>query len=232
MQRSLNWISSGIGRCVYRAFAERFRPFGAPLRDSPYPIPCPISGARPATGASPEDARRLIMATAIRRPIARRGTAHKHDNVSTAILVLECVKEFVVIPAKERVKKSRDATTLRHSRESGNPLRRFRKENRADIANDRLRIPAFAGMTSTCNAVRFLHAPFRGNDEVLFDGYCLLQCRRFGAPTVIVRNARFLRTLSGVPGEDCERVAASRTRRRPFYGWKLSGWPGQCHSVA
>ena len=34
-------------------------------------------------------------------------------------------------------------TTLRHSRESGNLLRRFHTENQADIVNGRLRIPAF-----------------------------------------------------------------------------------------
>ena len=52
-------------------------------------------------------------------------------------------RPFSLFPAKERVKKSRDATTLRHSRESGNLLRHFRKKNRPDIADDRLRIPAF-----------------------------------------------------------------------------------------
>ena len=90
------------------------------------------------------------------------------------------------IPAFERVRKSKGLTTLRHSRESGNPLRRFCKENRADIADDRLQIPAFAGMTKSYSVVivflqrryfsdpavtirdaRFLHTPFRGNDEVL-----------------------------------------------------------------
>ena len=34
-----------------------------------------------------------------------------------------------------------------HTLGSGNLLRRFRKKNRADIADGRLRIPAFAGMT-------------------------------------------------------------------------------------
>ena len=47
------------------------------------------------------------------------------------------------------VKKLKGPTTLRHSRESGNPLPRFRKNNRADIADERLRIPAFAGMTKS-----------------------------------------------------------------------------------
>ena len=48
------------------------------------------------------------------------------------------------------MKKLKGPTTLRHSRESGNLLRRFRKKNRADIVDDRVRIPAFAGMTSVC----------------------------------------------------------------------------------
>ena len=49
--------------------------------------------------------------------------------------------------AKDRVRKSKGPTNLRHSRESGNLLRCFRKKNRADIADGRLQIPAFAGMT-------------------------------------------------------------------------------------
>ena len=47
------------------------------------------------------------------------------------------------IPTFEHVKKPDRYTNTRHSRESGNLLRRFRKKNRADIADGRLRIPAF-----------------------------------------------------------------------------------------
>ena len=42
---------------------------------------------------------------------------------------------------------------------------------------------------------QFLHTLFRGNDEVLFDDYCLFRCRYFRDPTVIVRGVRFLHTL-------------------------------------
>ena len=51
------------------------------------------------------------------------------------------------------MKKSNRFTNTRHSRESGNPLRRFRKKNRADIADGRHRIPAFAGMTKHYSTV-------------------------------------------------------------------------------
>ena len=50
-------------------------------------------------------------------------------------------------------KKIGQFTNTRHSRESGNLLRRFRKKNRADIADGRRRIPAFAGMTKYYSAV-------------------------------------------------------------------------------
>ena len=126
-----------------------------------------------------------------------------------------------VIPAKEHVKKSRGATTLRHSRESGNLLRRFRKKNRAGIADGRPWIPAFERVKKSDRYTNTRHSResgnlfaafpqekpsrhsgrpppdsrFRGNDEVLFDGYCLLQCRYLGDPSVTMRAARFLHTL-------------------------------------
>ena len=57
------------------------------------------------------------------------------------------------------------------------------------------KIPAFAGMTKSSAAFQFLHTLFRGNDEVLFDGDCLLQCRHLGDPSVTMRTVRFLHTL-------------------------------------
>ena len=42
---------------------------------------------------------------------------------------------------------------------AGIPLRRFRKKNRADIANGRLRIPAFAGMTKHYSVVLSFTTP-------------------------------------------------------------------------
>ena len=40
-----------------------------------------------------------------------------------------------------------------------------------------------------------LDSRFRGNDEVLSEGYCRPLCRLFGAPTVVARSLRFPRTL-------------------------------------
>ena len=40
-----------------------------------------------------------------------------------------------------------------------------------------------------------LDSRFRGNDEALFDNCCLLRCRYFRDPTVIVRALQFLHTL-------------------------------------
>ena len=82
-------------------------------------------------------------------------------------------------------------------------------------------IPAFAGMTSICKAVRFLHTLFRGNDEVLFGGYCLLQCRYFGDPAVMIGDARFRRTLFRGNDEDwCGLSIFSHARKR---GSRLRG---------
>ena len=47
-------------------------------------------------------------------------------------------------------KRNNSLIILRHSRESGNLSHRPHKENRTDMADDRPRIPAFAGMTSVC----------------------------------------------------------------------------------
>ena len=99
-----------------------------------------------------------------------------------------------------RVKKPNSVVSTRHSRESGNPLRRFRKENRVDIAGGRLRIPAFAGMTKYYWRV-------------------IVFCRAepFGAPTAIVKgilaNTRhsresgnlFAALLQREPGRYCGR---------------------------
>ena len=74
--------------------------------------------------------------------------------------------------------KSRDANTLRHSRESGNPEAAVRNVGPVFLRKTPQRIPAFAGMTSICKSARFLHTLFRGNDEVLPEG-CRLPRRRF-----------------------------------------------------
>ena len=58
-------------------------------------------------------------------------------------------------PKYRRRKGQYPSNNTRHSRESGNPLRRFRKEDRADIADGRFQIPAFAGMTIICKASGF-----------------------------------------------------------------------------
>ncbi len=50
-------------------------------------------------------------------------------------------------------------------------------------------------MTKSSGAFQFLHALFRGNDDVLSNGCCLPPRHFFGAPTVAARAVRFLRTL-------------------------------------
>ena len=80
----------------------------------------------------------------------------------------------------------------------------------------RKQIPAFAGMTSICKSARFLHTLFRGNDEVLFDGYFLLQYRRLGDPSVTMRGARFLHTPES--GNDEVLPEGCRLPRRRFSG--------------
>ena len=85
---------------------------------------------------------------------------------------------------------------------------------RFSLRKRRKQIPAFAGMTSICKAVRFLHTLFRWNDEVLFDGYCLLQCRYFGEPAVTMRAVRFLYTLENENPEAAVRYIG------PFSLWK------------
>ena len=88
-----------------------------------------------------------------------------------------------VIPAKEHVKKSGDTTNS-----SSFPRKR---ESRGG-ARKTLR-------WFSCGNGR-LDSRFRGNDEVLFDSYCLFRCRYFRDPTFIVRGVRFLHTLeSGNP---------------------------------
>ena len=56
-------------------------------------------------------------------------------------------------------------TNTRHSRESGNPEATVRYTGPVFLAETLQEIPAFAGMTSVCKAVRFFHTLFRGNDE-------------------------------------------------------------------
>ncbi len=82
------------------------------------------------------------------------------------------------IPAFERVKKSKSCTNTRHSRESGNLLAAFPQGKPGRYSG---RPPP--------------DSRFRGNDEVLFDGYCLLQFRYLGDPSVTMRGARFLHTI-------------------------------------
>ena len=57
------------------------------------------------------------------------------------------IRALSIFPEKERVKKSRDATTLRHSRESGNPEAAVRYTGPFLLRKRRKQIPAFAGMT-------------------------------------------------------------------------------------
>ncbi len=66
----------------------------------------------------------------------------------------------------ERAKKSRGRITLRHSRESGNLLRRFHKEKRADIADGRLRIPAFERVKKLNPPTILRHSRERACEEI------------------------------------------------------------------
>ena len=93
------------------------------------------------------------------------------------------------------VKDNNPPITPRHSRESGNPEAAARNIDPFFFVETPQWIPAFAGMTSICNAVRFLHTLFRGNDEVLFDSYFLSQHQYFGASAVMASAARFLHAL-------------------------------------
>ncbi len=73
------------------------------------------------------------------------------------------LRKSALSPAKERVKKPNGVTNTRHSRESGNPLRRFRKKNRADTADGRLRIPAFERAKKSNGHTNTRHSRESGN---------------------------------------------------------------------
>ena len=176
------------------------------------------------------------------------------------------------------MKKSDRYTNTRHSRESGNLLRRFRKKNRADIADGRLRIPAFAGMTKYYSMGIVFSMPilrrtgrhnesrpissharkresiavfYKGKrDDIVHDHLWIpafervkksdrytntrhsresgnllrrwvlsFQCRYFGGPSVAMRAARLLHTLSCGRREGSIRRPTprgyARRRRRP-----------------
>ena len=116
-----------------------------------------------------------------------------------------------VIPAKERVKKSGEPSTLRHSRESGNPEATRARLSDVFLAETEDWIPAFERVKKSwrpncsssfprkresrggahktlrcfsCESGR-LDSRFRGNDEVLSADHCLSLRRHFGVPAVI-----------------------------------------------
>ena len=135
-------------------------------------------GARPDIGARPkrrspselpgmflwETACRRTIFTDSERPLHNRFRL-RQDRVPAFLRRSRTHRQSITTHdgiAKERVKKPDRFTNTRHSRESGNLLRRFRKKNRADIADNRLRIPAFAGMTNYYRMfLRPLHNSFR-----------------------------------------------------------------------
>ena len=104
-----------------------------------------------------------------------------------------------------------------HMLESGNLEAAITRLSDVFIAETTDWIPAFAGMTKYCwrvvgflcadsstspplfvRGIQFLHTLFRGNDEVLSEGYRLPPRHFFGAPTVVVRDIRFLHTLDSI----------------------------------
>ena len=98
-------------------------------------------------------------------------------------------------PSGERAKKSNLPATLCRFRERGceeverpcysSSFPRKRESSLAASQEKHRRVFRTAALDSR----------FRGNDEVLFDGYCLLQCRHFRDPTVVVGAVRSLHTL-------------------------------------
>ena len=78
------------------------------------------------------------------------------------------------------------------------------------------RIPAFAGMTSVCNAVRSLHMPLRGNEEVLSEG-CRLPPRR--------RILRRRRQHFVIPAKAGIRRRSSAISARFFLRKRRNGFP-------
>ena len=97
--------------------------------------------------------------------------------------------------AKDRVKKSNGYTNTRHSRERacGEIEKPYKHSS---FPRKRESIAAFPqGKPSRYSGWPPPDSRFRGNDEVLFGGYCLLQCRYLGDPSVTMRAVRFLHTL-------------------------------------
>ena len=98
-------------------------------------------------------------------------------------------------PSGKRVKKSNLPAALRRSRERAceeverhcysSSFPRKRESSLAASQEKHRRVFRTAALDSR----------FRGNDEVLFDGYCLLQCRYFRDPTVVVGAVRSFHTL-------------------------------------
>ncbi len=135
------------------------------------------------------------------------------------------------------VKGNNSLIILRHSRESGNPLRRSRKKNRANIADGRLRIPAFAGMTSVCADDRLRIPAFAGMTSICADdrlrvpafagmtGICTdgrLRIPAFAGMTSICMAVRFPRTL--FRGNDEERCGLSISLHALFAGMGKYYW--------
>ena len=92
-------------------------------------------------------------------------------------------QQYFVIPAKERVKKSDGATTLRHSRESGNPERPSERLSGVFLAEPPDWIPAFAGMTKYCRRVIvFFHADSSASLSLFVRGVRFLHTLESGNP--------------------------------------------------
>ena len=87
-------------------------------------------------------------------------------------------QQYFVIPAKERVKKSKrptDTSSFPRKRESRGAARKT--------------------IRRLCCGIARLDSRFRGNDEVLIEFYRLLSRQFFDVPTVVARAARFLHAL-------------------------------------
>ena len=106
-------------------------------------------------------------------------------------------QQYFVIPAKERVKKSKGPHYL-----SSFPRKR---ESRGGAHKIRLRL--------YCGTAR-LDSRFRGNDEVLLPSYCLSPRRIFGAPVVICESL----SISSHARKRESRGGARKSVRRLYCG--------------
>ena len=86
-------------------------------------------------------------------------------------------------------------TNARHSRESGNPLRRFRKKKTGRYCGRRLRIPAFAGITKYYSVVIVFYNAGASAIRLSRSETPDFFTRSFAGMTSIRKAVRFLRPL-------------------------------------